>query len=61
MRSEYHESTPINTVRHNSEIRSVTILLKKEMKCSGDSEILHEIVRDNTRKSEKHELIREVS
>ena len=31
------------------------------MKYSGDSEILHEIVRDTTRKSEKHELIRVVS
>ena len=31
------------------------------MKCSGDSEILHELVRDTTWKSEKHELIRLVS
>ena len=31
------------------------------MNCSGDSEILHQIVRDTTRKSEKHELIRVVS
>ena len=30
------------------------------MKCSGDSEILHELVRDNTQKSEKLKLIREV-
>ena len=29
----------------------------KEMKCSGDdSEILHGLVRDTSRKSEKHEL-----
>ena len=32
-----------------------------EMKCSGDSEILHEIVCDTTRKSEKHKLICVVS
>ena len=31
------------------------------MKGSGDFEILHEIVRDTTRKSENHELIRVVS
>ena len=31
--------------------------LYKEIKCTRDSEILHEIVRDTTRKSEKHELI----
>ena len=35
--------------------------VRKEMKCSGDSEILHELVRDNTQKSEKLKLIREVS
>ena len=29
------------------------------MKCSGDSGIQHDIVRDTSRKSEKHELIRE--
>ena len=34
--------------------------VKKEMKCSGDSVILHEIVRDSTRKAEKHELIRDL-
>ena len=34
--------------------------VRKEMKCSGDSEILHELVRDNTQKSEKLKLIREV-
>ena len=34
---------------------------KKKMKCSGNSEILHEIVHDTTRKSEKHELICVVS
>ena len=33
----------------------------KEMKCGGDSEILHEIVLDNTRKSERHDLIRVVT
>ena len=33
-------------------------LLKKEMTCSRHSKILHEIVRDTSRKSEKHELIR---
>ena len=32
--------------------------VRKEMKCSGDSEVLHEIVRDTSQKSEKHELIR---
>ena len=31
--------------------------VKNEMKCSGDYEILHKIVRVTTRKSEKHELI----
>ena len=31
--------------------------VKNEMKCSGDYEILHKIIRDTTRKSEKHELI----
>ena len=30
--------------------------VRKEMKCSGDSDIIYEIVRDTTRKSEKHEL-----
>ena len=35
--------------------------VKKEIKCSGDSEILHELVHDATRKSEKNELIRVVS
>ena len=35
--------------------------VKKEMKWSRNSEILHEIVRDTSRKSEKHELILEVS
>ena len=37
--------------------------VRKEIKCSGDSEILHEKVRDTTctRKSEKHEIIRVVS
>ena len=35
--------------------------VKKEMKCSRDSEIIHEIVRDTTRKSEMHEVIHAVS
>ena len=35
--------------------------VNKEIKCSGDSEILHEIVRDITRKSEKHEPNRVIS
>ena len=34
---------------------------KKEIRCSWDSEILHEIVRDTTRKLKKNELIRGVS
>ena len=34
---------------------------KKKIKCGGDSEILKEIVRDTTRKLEKHELVRLVS
>ena len=34
---------------------------KKKLKCSGDSEILKEIVRNTTRKLEKHELVRLVS
>ena len=43
-----------------SELHTHTV--KKKLKCSGDSEILHElVVRDTTRKSEKHELIRVVS
>ena len=33
---------------------NIYITVKKEMLCSGDSEILYEIVRDTTRKSEKH-------
>ena len=33
----------------------------KEMKCSGETEILHQLVHDTTRKSESHELIRVVS
>ena len=33
----------------------------KEMKCSGDSEILYEIVRDTTRIPEEHELISVIS
>ena len=35
--------------------------VKKEMNYSKESEILHEIVRNTTRKSEQHELIRVVS
>ena len=31
------------------------------MKCNGDSEITHEIVRDTTRKLEKNELFRVIS
>ena len=31
------------------------------MKCNVDFEILHEVVCDTTRKSERHELIRVVS
>ena len=43
-----------------SELHTHTV--KKKLKCSGDSEILHEfVVSDTTRKSEKHELIRVVS
>ena len=34
---------------------------KKEIKLSGDSEILNEIVRDFRRKSENHEVTRVVS
>ena len=33
---------------------NIYITVKMEMLCSGDSEILYEIVRDTTRKSEKH-------
>ena len=36
-------------------------IIKNEMKCTGDLEIIHEIVLDTTGKSEKHELIRVVS
>ena len=35
--------------------------VRKEMKCSGDPEILHGLVHDTTRKLEKHELFYEVS
>ena len=35
--------------------------VEKETKCSGDSKILQEIVRDTTLKSQKHELIPVVS
>ena len=34
---------------------------KKEIKCCGNSEIQHEIFCDTSRKSEKHEQIREIS
>ena len=34
--------------------------VKKEIKLSGDSEILNEIVRDFRRKSENHEVTRVV-
>ena len=33
------------------------LTVKKNITCSGDPEILHEIIRDTTRKSEKHEQI----
>ena len=33
---------------------------RKEMKCSGDSQIFHELVRDTSQKLEKHGQIREV-
>ena len=36
-------------------------IVRKEIKFSWDSEILYDIVRDTTRTSEKHELIRVVS
>ena len=35
--------------------------VRKEMKSSGDSEILHELVRDTARKLDKHELFLIVS
>ena len=39
--------------------KSATIhSIRKEMKCSSDSEILHEVVCDTSRKLDKHELIR---
>ena len=36
------------------------ITVRKKMKCRGDSEIPHALVRDSTRKAEKHELIRDL-
>ena len=39
----------------------IVVTVRMEIKRSGDSEILHEIVRDTERKSEKHEIIRVVS
>ena len=35
--------------------------VKKDIKCSGNSEILQDILRDTTQKSKKNELIRVVS
>ena len=39
----------------------IVVTVRMEIKSRGDSEILHEIVRDTERKSEKHEIIRVVS
>ena len=47
--------------RQTVQVHCTVYTLKKELKCSRDSEILHEIVRDTTRKSEKYELVRIVS
>ena len=33
------------------------IIVRKQIKCRGDSEIPHALVCDSTRKVEKHELI----
>ena len=33
------------------------ITVRTENKCSGETEMLHELVHDTTRKSESHELI----
>ena len=35
--------------------------VRKEIKCSGETEILHELVHDTTRKPDTHEQIRLVS
>ena len=39
----------------------VMYTVSKEIKCGGNSKILHELVCDTTRKLEKRELIRVVS
>ena len=45
----------------NWEYRGEPCTVRKEIKCCRDSEILHGLVHDTTRKSEKHNLIRVVS
>ena len=62
MASYYLYTTILLPSRYNNILSLITVYtVRKEMKCRGDSEILHEIVRDTSRKSEKHELILEVS
>ena len=58
--NDYGESDDILIVK----LRCVSATVRKEVKCSGDSELrylLHEIGRDTTRNSEKHVLIRVLS
>ena len=38
-----------------------TYTVRKKIKCCWNSEIIHKLVRDTSRKSEKHELIRALS
>ena len=46
LKNEGNSSTPVQVM---SDVAGPGILLKNEMKCSGDSEILQEIVCDTTR------------
>ena len=48
----------IDTIYLLSKMQWAQSLIKRILSVAEDFEILHEIVRDITRKSEKHELIR---
>ena len=45
-------------VQYKDDMRKKMIqhIISKEIKCCGDSDILHELVRDTARKLEKHVL-----
>ena len=73
LRLGWNRSVPNKTLRYQEWLQGLELsvscttkvnlyTVKKEMLCSGDSEILYEIVRETTLKSEKHhELFRVVS